>query len=130
VCAAAAAAAAVLHALQLLPNRMVSPGVRNLVPLLLWILGTIIWGVQAAQLQHHVSAGAGLNNPAVVHWRDTTLVSRRIDVYATGSVPAGSGMVGSSVILAAGGAAAASCQCWRGGAQPSFCALRDTTLVS
>jgi hypothetical protein len=65
-----------LLCLQLLPNRLVSPGVRNLVPLLLWILGTIIWGVQAAQLQHHVSAGAGDNNVAVVHWRDTTLVSK------------------------------------------------------
>jgi hypothetical protein len=74
-CIAAAAAAAMLEFLQLLPNRLVSPGVRNLMPLLLWILGTIIWGVQAAQLQHHVSAGAGDSRPAVVEWRDTTLVS-------------------------------------------------------
>jgi hypothetical protein len=71
-----------LDALQLLPNRLVSPGVRNLVPLLLWLLGTIIWGVQAAQLQHHVGAGAGDNNPAVVHWRDTALVSRRLDIQS------------------------------------------------
>jgi hypothetical protein len=53
----------------------VSPGVRNLVPLLLWILGTIIWGVQAAQLQHHVAAGADHHPPVIVQWRDTTLVS-------------------------------------------------------
>lgn len=61
--------------LELLPNRLVSHGARNLVPLLLWILGCIVWGVQAAQLQHHVAAGAGQgsHNPAVAQWRDTTL---------------------------------------------------------
>ncbi|KAF6257357.1 hypothetical protein COO60DRAFT_1233253 [Scenedesmus sp. NREL 46B-D3] len=60
-------------ALELLSNHLVLPGLRNLVPLLLWILGTIIWGVQAAQLQHHANSDAGQPDPAVEHWRDTTL---------------------------------------------------------
>ncbi|WIA43597.1 hypothetical protein OEZ86_010044 [Tetradesmus obliquus] len=73
--------------LELLPNRLVSHGARNLVPLLLWILGCIVWGVQAAQLQHHVAAGAGQgsHNPAVAQWRDTTLAAQLQHHVAAGA---------------------------------------------
>jgi hypothetical protein len=61
--------AAVLIAVQLLPARLVSPGIRNVMPWLALLLGAVIWGVYAAafaaimdrddefQLQgwHHVS---------------------------------------------------------------------------
>lgn len=57
--------------LQALPSHLVSLGIRNVLPLVLLIMGTIIWGVEAATL-HRNEKGA-MQLPGA-QWRATTLV--------------------------------------------------------
>jgi len=59
--------------LQLLPDRLVSPGVRNLVPLALLTVGIALWGVAAGAIHDRFA-----DRPSEGWWRQTLEVRVKV----------------------------------------------------